>query len=788
MELNHNLIVTDDTKELINNAVANLLTNNKPSDTAGTSPLNRSTTVSWEHEDIERYQRDKLSITVDNCLLHLLDLMNQAAAELDGNLPSFDSLSITSMEDRTVRKEIRAPDPAVPLVLMHIGNDRALNIIPKKFSKDMMDVHNVTLSNFSTLVIARHTHQLMNLTLPYESTQYDGLDIHLLIIPFRNWKDVAGYESLKSHHEVNCEVEPENTSASDRKAPNTELPASPDLMSHQTPQKSQPTSAYNLESQPGSDLTNPNEQDPNNTVCTIRTDNDKSLDQESPETIKEHVDGSNTTQASDENEHEKTNGPDPMTPKCADDGATSASAESSTDAIKFLSTSSSIAIVNGITGKVLNKWLGELKIPTKKDAFENRQILLDFVQNVIENKVKPPGSFINKFVEKLDDDTIIDEEIKLLNITIPQKGNKALSTSKKKRIIKNFLIDQHHPSHDKDIGLDLNLSSLKRQPPPDLLSDGALSTSAMESRWSDSSKAIKPSKKPLPKKKKKKNKSRKPIKDDPPCEEPEVNASKTVPKENRELSTGTEINAAITGVNKLQNAFETLEESVVKLSQDHSRLEEGLTKEYSAQKRCLDLLLEEDSVGKRSLEKRIDQTLHKQLNPLMKRIQHLEASNRSLQEGFELHTKNLECILEKLSTINEIAKNNNTRIDLLHEDLLSTNRRQQEISRKLNLLKPPKTNSTVPRAEVELGALNENQHGRSHITPCMCRSKNTADRVSSSTQTESGAHAITEGYQQNTMAKKSPVEQPIMQDSYSSSRYGRQQHVSVYPRARYLHY
>ena len=142
----------------------------------------------------------------------------------------------------------------------------------------------------------------------------------------------------------------------------------------------------------------------------------------------------------------------------------------------------------------------------------------------------------------------------------------------------------------------------------------------------------------------------------------------------------------------------------MKLSQDHSRLEEGLTREYPAQKQCLDLLLEEDSVGKRALEKRIDQTLQKQLNPLMKRIQHLEATNRSLQEGFELHTKNFECILEKLSTINDIAKNNNTRIDLLHEDLQSTNRRQQKISRKLNLLKPPKTNSTVPGAEVELGS------------------------------------------------------------------------------------
>ena len=162
--------------------------------------------------------------------------------------------------------------------------------------------------------------------------------------------------------------------------------------------------------------------------------------------------------------------------------------------------------------------------------------------------------------------------------------------------------------------------------------------------------------------------------------------------------------------------------------------------------------------------KHIDQTLHKQLNPVMKRIQYLGASNRSLQEGFELHTKNLECMLEKLSTINDIAKNNNTRIDLLNEDQQSTNRRQQEISKKRNLLKPPKTNSKVPGDEVELGTLNEHQYNRSYITPCMCRGKNTADRVSSSTQAEAGEDVVIESSQRTTMAKKPSVEQPNNQD------------------------
>ena len=46
----------------------------------------------------------------------------------------------------------------------------------------------------------------------------------------------------------------------------------------------------------------------------------------------------------------------------------------------------------------------------------------------------------------------------------------------------------------------------------------------------------------------------------------------------------------------------------------------------------------------------------------------------------------------------------------------------------------------------------------------MCRGKNTADRVSSSTQTESTAHVSTEGYQQ----QKTPVDQPSNQESDSA--------------------
>ena len=150
--------------------------------------------------------------------------MNQSATKIAENSPMFDSLSITSMENRTIRKSIRASNPADPLVVMHIGNDRALNVIPKKFNKEMLDVYNVTLGNFSTLIVASHTQQLMNLTLPYESSTINGMDLHLLIIPFRkNALENCKFEQEDEKSTTPVDTEKKNTNDNERTVPKLDV-------------------------------------------------------------------------------------------------------------------------------------------------------------------------------------------------------------------------------------------------------------------------------------------------------------------------------------------------------------------------------------------------------------------------------------------------------------------------------------------------------------------------------------------------------------------------------------
>ena len=96
---------------------------------------------------------------------------------------------------------------------------------------------------------------------------------------------------------------------------------------------------------------------------------------------------------------------------------------------------------------------------------------------------------------------------------------------------------------------------------------------------------------------------------------------------------------------------------------------------------------------------------------------------------------NYECLLSEISATKEIAKNNNTRIDLLHEYLQATNRRQRGISEKVNLIKPAKTQSTV--LPVEEAPINDSMLPIERNKLCTCKSETKPATSSRGTQTAS---------------------------------------------------
>ena len=72
---------------------------------------------------------------------------------------------------------MKANSAELPLVIMHMGKERSLNAIPKKLNKNMLDVFDIKLSNFSVLSICT------SIFLPEENDISNDLDIHIILVP-----------------------------------------------------------------------------------------------------------------------------------------------------------------------------------------------------------------------------------------------------------------------------------------------------------------------------------------------------------------------------------------------------------------------------------------------------------------------------------------------------------------------------------------------------------------------------------------------------------------------------
>ena len=106
----------------------------------------------------------------------------------DTNLESpstaFNSLRVTSLLGRSAKVPITLQgDEEVTdaLVLLHLGRERAVNIIPKRFNNDLMDVFDLCLGNLTALSVLEKTRRDMSISLAIEKPLEDELDFHLLV-------------------------------------------------------------------------------------------------------------------------------------------------------------------------------------------------------------------------------------------------------------------------------------------------------------------------------------------------------------------------------------------------------------------------------------------------------------------------------------------------------------------------------------------------------------------------------------------------------------------------------
>ncbi|KAL5258391.1 hypothetical protein ACHWQZ_G009031 [Mnemiopsis leidyi] len=178
-----------------------------------TDELQRTVVIDWDLSQVRQQlnrlieedpEETRVGSIPEDPLLYLLGRMIQHQSEIrtgqTGTL--YNSLEITSIVGRgrkLVLNNARDTSTGEPLVVLHMGKERAMNIIPKKLNLAMLDVFDVQLGNFSIISFSNKTTDSMHISLPKEkSLEDDDLDLHILVKPLRRCVTIS-----ENEHDLN---------------------------------------------------------------------------------------------------------------------------------------------------------------------------------------------------------------------------------------------------------------------------------------------------------------------------------------------------------------------------------------------------------------------------------------------------------------------------------------------------------------------------------------------------------------------------------------------------------
>ena len=761
--------------------------------------------LTWDRKTVEstinhmKIPTQKIGkIAQEDPLLYLLAKLNLHFSEIDVNTDKilFNTLRITSMVGRCSKFPLGTSQSTTrdPILLLHMGKERAVNIIPKKLSLAMMDVFDVQLGNFAVFAVFPKTRESMNISLPREKAlEEDDLDLHLLVSAMASDPDSAlQQEATPSEDMAPDKGERLVSESSDSTDANTaaqlnrktELPEDQERLPERPGQEKCDDVKDAAEDKVVEPVRRRESQEPPN----IQAHN------ETQSTIFEHpypgptntkegelIKSTASKEVDDQDIINTKSGllleqPVPVkessdeTAKADDQIKNPPHTDFLSDDLKplFVSAKSSVLIVNGVKNKMLKSWLKTLKIKPKANdrAFEHRETILEYVQEIMEQKVVPPPKFIKSFIEQLADEAI-DDEISHQLIKVPDSQT---SLGKKKKMIKDRVLYQHYPNmvHNYDIAECKPTSPLslftktKDNPkaaaktittgntPPLHSPTTSPSPSGEDSDWDESSKIIR-------KKCKAKKKTKKPA--DVQTNDKNVKDREEKMDKTQSQKKGPQIKAKAGGIeaeplnqfSQLETALELLEKRVIEINLEQIALKDYIKDETTTQKSCLNLLLEEDKKNKRSSNQQVENSISKQISPLFARIQALEATTSSLKEGFELQTQNMEKMVDEIRVIRHQAEENKKGVSQLQVQLENIKERQREIAKQLHNTKPPKTKSTSPD-DVELQDTNVPDTNRTSNSVCYC--KHAKPQVTSTgSQTEKGRPPRDSIWQDDTSRK-----------------------------------
>ena len=405
------------------------------------NPFDHTVFINWSDGQCLVTQGNGSANVCDDCpiLEFLMSIINEHISIVSGKLTSFDGLKITSMPDRSTRLPIEEKSAISsgtyqPTAILHLGKDRSLDIIPKRFDPSMKDVFDVQLGNFSVLTILPEAQKAMTIYLPQETvTEENEADHHIIITPTLSEQtkiaaaDVLLGKRLYDNPEnqdnlhaplIECipNTENEMKKNSRTKSVETELESVISL-----------TTTDYIEATPQIEPENANQDvtEPTHTNYATKCVGEKEHHlRENLETLATDVIENNVINEIEDMQdvpvksesQSKTPEHNNISVEVGIQSSHKSLAEIPEIKDLFISSARCVDIVNSQNSETIKDWLRKCNLIAAGTVQSNRALLLNFLQSANEGAVFPPQTFVDLFLKKILGQAL-DEELSYKKVT-----------------------------------------------------------------------------------------------------------------------------------------------------------------------------------------------------------------------------------------------------------------------------------------------------------------------------------------------------------------------------------
>lgn len=399
---------------------------------ASLNPLKQTIKLNWKTEDVSNatinFDSPKADLIDHSPLLYLLVKLNLLSRKVTRDykegqpLREYNSLIICSMTERSNKVPIKFFDEvpeSEPIHVLHLGKERAVNMIPIQQHIKSLEVFDISLENFSVLTILHDARKSFEVSLPKERrVEGSELDLHVLVIPFyspqSNEHDSRPIIAEKSYTSI------ENPPGD---GPRNDKPRDDEPM-HGKPKDYEPMDNELKVDEPRDFESRDDEQ----ALPGIKSDKDitaesgdVTINGDTDTSVYINVNDASLNQLDLNKEYSQiSNG-------------------------LFIDTKLCIGIINSNNNVTISKWMEECGLQPLENVQENRGLLLSVTQEISNGIKPPPIRFLKCILSQLLTEAL-DKELDHRLIL----GCKGLRASEKRQILLDHITEKHKELNDKE--------------------------------------------------------------------------------------------------------------------------------------------------------------------------------------------------------------------------------------------------------------------------------------------------------------------------------------------------